>query len=206
MRSVFISPHAEPLSRWRVAFADLQMRHDVDDYMANTRHSDDLCWLDVSSFSSAEAEAAVKRLTREDARVVALSAAPQEAEAVRLISAGARGYCHADAVPEQLLEVKQVVAAGGYWMQPGLVQRMVAIAARVDPDTPQPEVEGFDALTHREYEVAALVGKGANNKEIAELLGVSERTVKAHLTAIFEKLELRDRVQLALAVNRLPYH
>ena len=50
------------------------------------------------------------------------------------------------------------------------------------------------------------VGKGANNKEIAEQLAVSERTVKAHLTSVFEKLHLRDRVQLALAVNRLPFH
>jgi two-component system nitrate/nitrite response regulator NarL len=51
-----------------------------------------------------------------------------------------------------------------------------------------------------------LVGRGHNNREIAEKLEVSERTVKANLTAVFAKLDLRDRVQLALYVNRLPIH
>ena len=70
----------------------------------------------------------------------------------------------------------------------------------------QPPVGDFDSLTEREYAVAVAVGKGLNNREIAESLGITERTVKAHLTAIFEKLGLRDRVQLALTVNRLPIH
>jgi DNA-binding NarL/FixJ family response regulator len=91
-------------------------------------------------------------------------------------------------------------------MPPDLVQRLVSTALRVGPESAQPAPEGFDKLTAREYEVALEVGYGANNKEIAEKLAVSERTVKAHLTSIFEKLALRDRVQLALAVNRLPIH
>ena len=52
--------------------------------------------------------------------------------------------------------------------------------------------------------MAHLVGLGANNAEIAEKLSMSERTVKAHLTSIFQQLNLRDRVQLALVMNRLP--
>ena len=66
--------------------------------------------------------------------------------------------------------------------------------------------DGFDQLTEREYQVAMAVGKGLNNKEIASQLGLGERTVKAHLTTTFEKLHVRDRVQLALIVNRLPLH
>ena len=50
------------------------------------------------------------------------------------------------------------------------------------------------------------VGRGLSNREIAEQLGLGERTIKAHLTTTFEKLQVRDRVQLALAVNRLPIH
>jgi len=61
-----------------------------------------------------------------------------------------------------------------------------------------------DQLTNRERAVAHLVGLGANNAEIAEKLSMSERTVKAHLTSIFQQLNLRDRVQLALVMNRLP--
>ena len=58
-------------------------------------------------------------------------------------------------------------------------------------------------LTARERMVAERVAIGASNREIAEALEISERTVKSHLSSIFEKLAIRDRVQLALAVNRV---
>jgi len=59
------------------------------------------------------------------------------------------------------------------------------------------------SLTEREVEVARLVAGGSSNREVAEQLAVTERTVKAHLTTIFEKLAIRDRLQLSLKVNGL---
>lgn len=56
-------------------------------------------------------------------------------------------------------------------------------------------------LSGREITVAQLVGQGASNKEVARQLDIAERTVKAHLTAIFEKLQVRDRLQLSLRIN-----
>lgn len=206
MHTVFITPTGVALRRWQLAFPDLIVQASARAYLATTHRSGQLCWLDTSAFSREDARQEITKLVAADLRVIALSAVPNESEAFRLLSLGARGYCHAEAVPEQLLEVAKVVTAGGYWMPAGLVQHLVAVAAKAAVDTPQPAVEGFDQLTRREYEVALEVGKGANNKEIASNLDVSERTVKAHLTAIFEKLGLRDRVQLALAVNRLPVH
>jgi len=61
--------------------------------------------------------------------------------------------------------------------------------------------EKFRTLTVREIEVARAVARGDSNKEIARHLGITERTVKAHLSTLFEKLGVRDRLQLALAVN-----
>ena len=206
MKHVFIAPSGQPLRRWLAAFPDLTVEPSVRAFIAKAHHQDDICWLDISGFERAAVNDMVAELGREGARVVALSAAPSEPEAYAVLSAGARGYCHAEAVPEQLQEVAAAVAAGGFWMPPGLVQRLVSVALRTGPETPQPAPEGFDQLTEREYQVAMAVGHGANNREIAAELEVSERTVKAHLTAIFEKLGLRDRVQLALAVNRLPFH
>ena len=64
----------------------------------------------------------------------------------------------------------------------------------------QPEVS-FDDLTKRERQVAQSVSSGLSNREIAERLNISERTVKARLTTVFQKLGVRDRVQLALLMR-----
>ena len=86
------------------------------------------------------------------------------------------------------------------------MQRFATAALSAGSVQQQSLPEGFDRLTEREYQVAMAVGKGLNNKEIATLLGLGERTIKAYLTATFEKLHVRDRVQLALIINRLPLH
>ncbi|MDP3828327.1 MAG: helix-turn-helix transcriptional regulator, partial [Polaromonas sp.] len=86
-----------------------------------------------------------------------------------------------------------------------LMQRLVSATGRV-----QAQASGAAAaeganwskdLTDREKEVAATLAAGASNKEIARALGITERTVKAHVGAILEKLHVRDRLQLSLIVN-----
>ena len=61
--------------------------------------------------------------------------------------------------------------------------------------------ELLDNLTRREYQIATLVGRGESNKRIAQQLAITERTVKAHLTEIFRKLRISDRVKLALIMK-----
>lgn len=84
-----------------------------------------------------------------------------------------------------------------------LMQRFLALSTRVVP-TEAPVDPELNELTSRELMVAEQVAHGASNREIAEALDITERTVKAHLSAIFEKLGVRDRVQLALAMNNIP--
>jgi len=203
---VFITPTGQPLLRWETAFPNLTVVASVKAYLARVHHPGDLCWLDIASCSRQSAEQQVKQLQAAGCLVIVLSPMPSDEQAYAMLSAGARGYCHLEAVPQQLQDVAAAISAGGVWMPVGLVQRLVSLALKADPPSPQPSVNRFGTLTEREYQVALEVGQGANNKEIAANLGVGERTVKAHLTAIFEKLGLRDRVQLALAVNRMPMH
>lgn len=59
----------------------------------------------------------------------------------------------------------------------------------------------FKKLTKKEYEIALLIGEGKSNKEIVEILYIAEGTVKNHITRILDKLDLRDRTQLALLIN-----
>lgn len=206
MKHVFISASEIPSQRWYGAFSDLVLFSSKKDYLAQVHTRADFCWLDTFSLDPPELVQVTEALAQERAPLIVLSDNPSESEAFRVLSVGARGYCHSESVPEQLIEVVQAVSAGGYWMPPALVQRFASAALSVGspqhPDVP----EGFDRLTEREYQVAMAVGKGLNNKEIATLLGLSERSVKAHLTTTFEKLYVRDRVQLALLVSRLPLH
>jgi len=142
---------------------------------------------------------------RPEERVVVLSSQPQDGEALRAVAAGARGYAHLYAVPALLQEVALVVRHGGLWMGPGLMQRLIAgtgeALTRRAPDAGDAHA-GWGSLSAREAEVAFAVSAGHSNKEIAALLGITERTVKAHLGAAFEKLGVRDRLQLVLRLSR----
>jgi DNA-binding NarL/FixJ family response regulator len=135
--------------------------------------------------------------------LVVLADDPEDAVVVRAIELGAAGCCNSRAAPEVLQQVALVVGHGGLWVGQSLLQRLVSSTARIlgqRPEKPKNE-DWASKLSEREREVAERVAKGASNKEIAEQMGITERTVKAHLTAIFEKLRLRDRLQLSLKIN-----
>jgi DNA-binding NarL/FixJ family response regulator len=143
-------------------------------------------------------------------RVVLLSGAPEPREGLNALNQGVRGYAHAYAVPSLLQEVALVVEHGGLWVGPELLQRLVgasnaALARRPIPESVQlsvaadaPVGSAWAALSAREAQVARAVSAGRSNKEVATQLFISERTVKAHLSAVFEKLGVRDRLQLVL--------
>ena len=112
-----------------------------------------------------------------------------------------RGYCRDNIDPQLLKRVIVAVQVGELWIRRSLVPRLldelgVQFSSTVDDKR---AVTGRLAyLTVREREIAALVGSGGTNKQIAKQLDISERTVKAHLTEIFRKLGIADRLKLAL--------
>lgn len=132
--------------------------------------------------------------------VVVMSPDPQEVQAMEVLDAGARGYCHSFAVASVLWDVQRAVAAGGLWVGAEVISRIMQVArGRVANDQAQAKVQ-LQKLSGREADVANLVLRGLSNKEVARELNISERTVKAHLGAIFEKVGVRDRLQLALVL------
>ncbi|EAQ98955.1 helix-turn-helix transcriptional regulator [Congregibacter litoralis] len=206
MKNLFLSAGSGPRERWLAAFPDLEQVNRVLEIadISDAEEGPHLVWVDLAALS--EPWEAIAKLVEAGHKVVVLSATPGEAEAFSVLARGVRGYCHREAAPKQLQEVAEVIKNGGLWMPPALVQRLITVGQRVDTGKAPASPDYFADLTPREEEVALMVGRGFNNREIAEALSVSERTVKANLTAIFEKLGLRDRVQLALYVNRLPIH
>ena len=129
--------------------------------------------------------------------VVLLSLQPDDGEALAAFELGARAYAHALATPEMLREVDAVVAHGGLWVGPALMARLLR-ALGAHPTRAAPRADVLDGLSVREREVAEAVAQGLSNKEIALRLALTERTVKAHLAAVFDKLGVRDRLQLVV--------
>jgi len=136
-------------------------------------------------------------------RVVVHSMRPTDEEGITALDAGAHGYCHSLAAELQLQAVATSVASGGLWVGAGLIGRMIRTLRHAQLETPSEPPPGFDRLTPREREVARAVTTGSSNKEIARQLGLSERTVKMHLGAVFQKLGVEDRVQLVLCLMRV---
>lgn len=132
-------------------------------------------------------------------RLVALADMPADEQALDLMERGAAGYCHSHAGRQMLLQVAAVVSNQGLWVGPGLLARMIRAALpAVRATAPAPAIQ---TLSAREQQVAEAVAAGQSNKEIARALAITERTVKAHLSAIFGKLGVRDRLHLALTMR-----
>lgn len=203
MEQLFITPGGKLRDRWRQAFPRAIVVVSVAGIGEATSAARGVVWLDISSIESEYLEEELRAAVAFGWPVVVIAATPNEAQALRLMNAGAVGYCHVKAAPEQLREVALVVEHGGLWMPPELMQRFLALSIRVVPSETPAEPE-LNELTSRELMVAEQIAHGASNREIAEALEITERTVKAHLSAIFEKLGVRDRVQLALAMNNIP--
>ena len=113
------------------------------------------------------------------------------------IRAGASGFLLKDARPEDIVSAVRVVAAGEALLAPSITRRLIEEFARRPEPAPEPAPE-LAALTEREREVLALVGRGLSNAEIAERLYVSPATAKTHVSHIMTKVYARDRAQLVV--------
>jgi DNA-binding NarL/FixJ family response regulator len=112
------------------------------------------------------------------------------------IHAGASGFLVKDTEPVDLIRAVRVAAAGDALLSPGVTKRLLErVAGGLKP---APETTTLDALTDREREVLALVGRGLTNSEIGEELFLSPLTAKTHVSRIMTKLDARDRVHLVV--------
>lgn len=121
-----------------------------------------------------------------------------------LFRTGVRGCCRGDIEPEQLKNVVEAVEQGELWIRRTLSWHLLNELVMITQEKnkiKQTVGELLANLTRRESEIATLVGNGESNKQIARRLDITERTVKAHLTEVFRKLDVADRLKLALIVK-----
>lgn len=149
-------------------------------------------------------------------RVVVMTAEYIEDEEVALLRSGVQGCCRRGIDPNSLREVLSVTK-NGVWVTSSLLPRLVSelrrYAQHAATPTPAPAVaqtpveppriapEKLATLTPRERDIVNLLAEGATNKQVAEELAITERTVKGHLSNVFMKLGVPDRLKLVLFLN-----
>ncbi len=196
MQHVFLSIDARMRASWRQAFPHL-LAGRLDGVPAVPG----LIWALLPAHRTPDE--LVQGLRRELAgrSLIVLADEPNEDGALASLAAGAAAYCNGHAAPEVLGQVAAVVQNGGLWIGEGLMKRLLSASAGLLRQRQDASPAWRERLTAREQEVALAVAEGATNKEIARLLGITERTVKFHVSALLEKLGARDRLQLSLIIN-----
>jgi len=208
MQDIFVSNLSERINCWIEAFPDSEIVTDilnVSDYPNSAQLEADgtVFWLHINEEEPAWLSNMVSNVIRqfESAKVVVLANAPNQAGCFSALSAGAVGYAHAYSSAAMLSEIKTVIGHGGLWLGQELLQRLIETSTKLVGNQPAYVDSLLAQLTSREREVALEVAKGLSNKEVARVLNITDRTVKAHLAATFERLGAKDRLQLALMLN-----
>ena len=129
-------------------------------------------------------------------KVILLTVALDEAQVLEALRLGARGVVLKEAATELLFKAIRTVQAGQYWVGRETVNDVMQLL-QDHPGAVRRNAFPAESLSHRERQIAAGVARGESNRELAQLLGLSENTVKHHLTDIFEKLGVSNRAELA---------
>lgn len=133
-----------------------------------------------------------------NARVFMLTQKPSFIEGRELLDLKINGYANAYMQEVHFKDAIYAIRNGDIWLYPEFIQSMIKIMTQA---TPAKEHSKLSELSTREKEVAKLISEGLTNQEIAQCCGITPRTVKAHISAIYSKLEVKDRISLVLLLQ-----
>ncbi|HER34363.1 MAG: response regulator transcription factor [Halothiobacillaceae bacterium] len=204
---LFVTDPGFNTSRWRVAFPDATVIESTATGRQGLASSGapnggwSVAWI-LTGIE--DWEELVDRLAADGTRVIAMSRQPGIEELRVALGSGARGYVHAVSPPVVFRQAADAVLSGGMWLPSEVVNAVVRVLSstgEIARSTPAEDGQ-VGRLTDREQAVAEAVASGLSNKEVARRLQITERTVKAHLSAVFRKWGVRDRMQLAVRLYR----
>ncbi len=170
-----------------------------------TAKSPDIVLMDLRMpvMDGVEATRRIVQVAR-DVKVIVLTTFDDDETVFEGLRAGAVGYLLKDVSSEKLVEAIRAANKGEYFLLPSITAKVVSEFSRISkPLVKKAEMDLVDPLSPREIEIIKIVASGASNKEIAELLFISEGTVKNHLSSILSKLGVRDRMQAILKAKEL---
>jgi DNA-binding NarL/FixJ family response regulator len=186
---------------------DLEVVGETDDgasaVAAVRRHRPDVVLMDIRmpQMDGITATAALRRLAPAP-QVVVLTTFQADEHVVAALRAGASGFLVKDTPPADIITAVRLVAGGDAIVSPSVTRTLLSHFGNTETsERHRVAAQRLAALTDREREVATVVGAGASNAEIAASLFMSEATVKAHVSRLLSKLDLSNRVQIAILVH-----
>jgi len=184
----FLSDHLDTAFEFRT-----QLRAPSDD-------PEQLYMLHISSMELDCYEWLLKHVSGKPIKVGVCSEVPNIREMLECVRLGAKAYCNSHMAALHFHQLLQLLANGQSWFPPQMLDETFKLAQQaVKPAQNQQQLK---ILTARERELAQAVAEGKSNRQIADMFDISEPTVKTHLSNIFRKLELKDRVGLVLYLKQ----
>ncbi|MEO3944694.1 response regulator transcription factor [Gorillibacterium sp. CAU 1737] len=171
-------------------------------YEAVARHQPDVLIMDLSMPPGEGGLEATKKIKADfpDTKILILTMYDDEEYLFHVLKNGASGYVLKSTPEEELLFAIRTVHAGDTYIHPKMAKSLVREWMKGDPE--EPEQDPLELLSKRELEVLPLIAKGYGNKEIAEQLFISVKTVEAHKAKIMEKLNIKSRSELVTYVMK----
>lgn len=175
----------------------------ADAVAAVQAHRPDVVLMDIRmpGMDGIAATSAIRRLDRPP-HVIVLTTFQADEHVMDALRAGADGFLLKDTEPAAIIDAVRLVAAGEAMLSPSVTRTLLShLGDDERTDRRRAAAERLASLTEREREVAAAVGSGASNAEIAASLFMSEATVKAHVSRLLTKLGVANRVHIAIVVH-----
>ena len=186
---------------------DLEVVGEVDDGVravaAVREHRPDVVLMDIRmpEMDGITATAALRRLDAPP-QVIVLTTFQADEQVLSALRVGASGFLLKDTPPAEILNAVRLVAAGDAMLSPSVTRTLLSHFGDTEAtERRRAAAQRLATLTDREREVALAVGSGASNAEVAASLFMSEATVKAHVSRLFTKLDVTNRVHIAIVVH-----
>jgi DNA-binding NarL/FixJ family response regulator len=186
---------------------DLELVGEADDgaraVAAVREHRPDVVLMDIRmpEMDGITATAALRRLDAPP-QVIVLTTFQADAQVISALRAGAGGFLLKDTPPAEIVNAVRRVAAGEAMLSPSVTRTLLSHFGDTEAaERRRAAAQRLATLTDREREVALAVGSGASNAEVAAALFMSEATVKAHVSRLFHKLDVTNRVHIAIIVH-----
>jgi len=156
--------------------------------------------LHLSSMKSEGLEWMLNRVVAKPARIAVCSDMPAVGEMLECVRLGAGAYCNSHMAAIHYRQMLRLLEQGQSWFPPHLLEETFRLARQATKSKPPSDL--LQRLTDRERQIALAVAEGNSNRQVADLHGISEVTVKSHLSSIFRKLGVKDRVGLVLLLKQ----